>query len=145
MEKLLSDEFKTDYEEFNNYLNTSGWFVDVDGNPTQEFLKIRNKYFTIALLNELKSDKSILKQYVKDNSHFFKKIFENLDIQTVELIDHTINRLKNDKYPYLPIVNLLINRRICTTEEFMLYNEDMDFDDCINYANYAGNCGYPSL
>lgn len=142
MDKLLSDEFKTDYIAFTDYLDMSGDFIEDERHPTPEFRKIREKYFTRDLYKELIADREILKQYLLANGHFFKNLF-NEHIDRLEDLPRSI--IDHERWPYRRIVKLLANKRICSKEEFMIYNEEFDVDDCTNYSSYMGNCGYPSL
>lgn len=133
MDKLLSPEFDKDYEEFSR----SPLILDSNNNFTQQFRNIQ-KYFGRKLLNELKADKS---GFIGKNIEHFIDKFENIYIDNLNyLAVNTFN------YPFIEIVKLLTSKsRNCSLEQFMNYSETFNIDNCNNYGNYAGNCGFPSL
>lgn len=130
MDKLLSPQFENDYEDFSR----SPLIRDLENNFTQQFMNIR-KYFDKKLLEELKADKS---GYLRKNYTHFRDKFENIDIDTLNV---TVN---TPRFPFIEIVKLLTSRD-CSLEEYMNYSEEFNIDDCNNYNNYKGNCGFPSL
>jgi len=144
MDKLLTPEFQKDYEEFNEYLDNGGEYHDGSHrNRSPQFDNILKKYFTRKLFNELKADREIFNTYLLVNGRYFKNLFRNVNFDELNL--EYISIVDTPGWPYRAILKLLTNKRNCTTDELMIYNEDFDYLDCYNYNNYLGDCGYPSL